>query len=565
MGKRVARVLMGVVVASAMLVTSPVRVEAQLSTQPFAAYGSAAAVALNALALGTTQVANTQVALSAGVVNSTGLNGTVNNQFGQAVGPPQPGKNAYGRGTGVEIGLLTQTPQPTDLNQIKLAQLAEATAPPPSPLITKEIPIALPGLLTASTARGQAQATYDPNFCPIGRPLTYGLGFVENLQALPGPAGGLIGTSATGNSVTQTRTVTYLVPNGDGTFGVVAESQAIVAPISVAGTGITIDVAGPIGFRVTATGKPGDPRNGAAYTGTPVITVRLNGLPLIDLGLQDILGAGGIDLNIPPAPLPALVGLSVGAPIKGLSGAGAPAVAPDGTSASASADTLRLRLLQLPGISALDVGVGHFEGAVSVPAGGVRCNLPVSKVANPDPVPVGGEFVFTISIPSDPALFNALFSCDLVNIRAVDTVEVASGSVTFTILGADRGGVVGPANVVTFDNLGSYALGDPPIQLNIRVRVDSASGEAVLRDIVDVSAALGNCRGRAAGDDLVIGSGQIEGAAITGRFVLNAPTIAGGNLATTGGTSAPLVMGGALVLGGLGLMRLRRTLIQRRV
>jgi hypothetical protein len=565
-GKRVARVLMGVVVASAMLVTSPVRVEAQLSTQPFAAYGNAAAVALNALALGTTQVANTQIANSGGVVNSTGLGGTVNNQFGQAVQPPQPaGKNAYGRGSGVELGLVTPTIQATDVNQLKLTQVAEANAAPPSGLVDKVTNINLPPLLTASTARGQAQATYDPNFCPIGRPLTFGLGYVENLQVLPQVGGGLVGTSSTGNSVTQTRTVTYVVPNGDGTYGVVAESQAIVAPISVAGTGITIDVAGPIGFRVTATGKPGDPRNGAAYTGTPVITVRLNGIALLDLALSDILGAGGIDLNIPPAPLPALVGVSVGAPPKGLNGTGAPAVAPDGTSASASADTLRLKLLNLPGISALDVGLGHFEGAVSVPAGGIRCTLPVSKVANPDPVPVGQDTVFTISIPSDPGLFNALFACDLVNIRAVDTVEVASGTVNFTILSADHGGVIGPANVVTWENLGSYALGDPPLQLNLAVRINSASGEAVIRDIVDVSAALGNCRGRAAGDDMVLGSGQINGNAITGRFVLNGPTISGDLLASTGGTSAPLVMGGALVLGGLGLMRLRRTLIQRRV
>ena len=119
--------------------------------------------------------------------------------------------------------------------------------------------------------------------------------------------------------------------------------------------------------------------------------------------------------------------------------------------------------------------------------------------------------------------------------------------------------------MVTWANLGNYALGDPPIQLNMVVRISSASGDAVIRDIVDVSAALGNCRGRAAGDDLVLGSGQIQGNAITGRFVLNGPTIAGGNLAATGGTSAPLVIGGALVLGGLGLMRLRRTLIQRRI
>ncbi len=553
---------MGVVVASAMLVTSPVRVEAQLSTQPFAAYGNATAVALNALALGATQIANTQVANSGGVVNSTGLGGTVNNQFGQAVQPPQPaGKNAYGRGSGVELGLATPTVQATDVNQLKLTQVAEANAPPPSVLVDKQTLISLPGLLTASTARGQAQATYDPEFCPVGRPLTFGLGYVENLQVLPGAGGGLVGTSSTGNSVTQTRTVTYMVPNGDGTYGVVAESQAVVAPVSVAGTGITIDIAGPIGFRTTATGKAGDPRNGVTYTGTPVLTVRLNAISLLSLSLQDLLGAGGVNLPIPP-----LLTLRLGAPPVGLNGTGAPAVAADGTSASGSADTLRIQLLTLPGISALDVGLGHFEGAVSVPAGGVRCNLPVSKVANPDPVAVGQDVVFTISIPSDPGLFNALFACDLVNIRAVDTVEVASGTVTFTILGADKGGVVAAdGRSVTWENLGSYALGDPPIQLNMTVRINSASGNAVIRDIVDVSAALGNCRGRAAGDDLVLGSGQIEGNAITGRFVLNGPTISGGNLAPTGGDATPLVIGGFLALGGLGLIRLRRTLIQRRI
>ena len=81
---------------------------------------------------------------------------------------------------------MTATPQPTNLNQIILEQVAQAAAPPPSLLITEEIPINIPGILTASTARGQAQATYDPQFCPVGRPLTYGLGYVENAQVLPG-------------------------------------------------------------------------------------------------------------------------------------------------------------------------------------------------------------------------------------------------------------------------------------------------------------------------------------------------------------------------------------------
>jgi len=552
---------MGVVVVGSMLVDSPVRVEAQVSSQPFAAYGNAAAVALNALSIGGTTVANTQAANSGGVVNSTGLNTTVNNQFGQAVGPAIAGANAYGRGSGLEVGLLTANPQPTDLNQIILSQLAQASAPPPSQLVTRETAIGIPGVLSASTLRGQAQATYDPNFCPIGRPLTYGLGYVENLQVLPGPLGGLIGTSATGNSVSQTRTVTYLIGNGDGTFGLVAESQAIVAPVSVAGTGITIDIAGPIGFRVVATGKPGDSRNGVSYTGTPVLTVSLAGIPLLGpLSLQNILGSGGLPLNIP-----LIANVALGVPPIALSGVpgSAPSVAADGTSASGSADTLRLQLL--PGLGVLDLALGHFEGAVAVPAGGIRCTLPVSKIATPDPVQVGQDVVFTISIPSDAGLFSALFSCDLVGITATDTVDASAGSVDFTIVGVDRGGVVGPPNRVVWSNLGNYALGDPPILLNVRVRINSASSGAVIRDIANVTATLGNCRSTVAGDDLVLGSGQITGATINGQFILNSPLSAPGGLAATGGTAAPLVMGGALVLAGLGLVRLRRTLIQRRV
>ena len=96
--------------------------------------------------------------------------------------------------------------------------------------------------------------------------------------------------------------------------------------------------------------------------------------------------------------------------------------------------------------------------------------MPVSKVANPDPVAVGQDVIFTISIPSDAGLFNALFACDLINIRAVDTVEVASGQVTFNIVGADNGGVVA-GNTVTWENLGTYTLGDPPIQLNMTVHI----------------------------------------------------------------------------------------------
>jgi hypothetical protein len=552
-GKRVARVLLAAVVTGSLLVFAPMSANAQLSTQPFAAYGSGTAIAVNAISLGTpaTTVADVHAAHSGGSVDSTGLNETLNDQFGQVVQPAQPNKNAYGRGAGVEVGLLLPNPQPANLNQIILTQVAEAAAPPPTPLITKETPIDLDGVLQVALARGQGQATYDPEFCPIGRPLTFGKGFVENLSVL----NGTVSTSVTGNSASESSTVTYMVPNGDGTFGVVSETRQIIAPIALVGTGITVDVVGPVTMKATATGKPGDPRNGISYPGTPAVTVSLNGIPVLGpIKLQDILGPNGLVVDIP-----GVLHVAAGAPPTGLNGTGAPTVAADGTVAAASVDVVRLTVLSLLGPEPLvDLAVGHIEAAALAPAGGVTCRIPVKKIAVPDPVPVGQDSTFVISIPSDAGLFNALFSCDLVNISAVDVVDVASGRVTFKIVSADHGGVVS-GNKVTWapGTLPNYALGDPPIELRLVVHISGASGDAVIRDTVDVSATLGNCRGRAAGDDIVLGSGQITNAAMTGRFVLLTP-VSGGNLAATGGSALPLVAGGAFALLGLGLVRVRR-------
>ncbi|MEA2844694.1 MAG: hypothetical protein QOJ69_2365 [Actinomycetota bacterium] len=555
MGKRVSRLLLAVVVTGSLLVFAPISANAQLSTQPFAAYGSGTAIAVNALTLGATTVADVHAAHSGGSVDSTGLTETLNDQFGQVVQPALPNKNAYGRGAGIEVGLLLPNPQPANLNQLILTQVAEQDAPPiVGTLVSHETPIDLAGILTVSLARGQAQATYDPEFCPIGRPLTYGSGYVENLSVLSGT----VGTSQTGDSASESRTVTYFVPNGDGTWGVVSETRQIIAPISLAGTGITVDVLGPLTMKATATGKPGDPRNGISYPGTPTLRVSLNAIPLVDLSLQDLLGTNGLTVN-----LPGILLLTAGAPPTGLGGTGPPVVAGDGTVAAASVDAIRLQVLSLLGSPAIDLAVGHIEAAALAPAGGVTCRIPVKKIAVPDPVPVGTDATFVISIPSDAGLFNALFACDLVGIKAIDTVDVASGRVTFSIVSADHGGVVNTTNnTVTWENLGNYVLGQPPIELRIVVHVNSASGDAVLRDIVDVSATLGNCQGRAAGDDIVLGSGQITNAALTGRFVLLTP-VAGGNLAATGGTALPLVVGGALALMALGLFRVRKLVTRR--
>ncbi|MDP1805760.1 MAG: hypothetical protein Q8K72_11375, partial [Acidimicrobiales bacterium] len=360
---------------------------------------------MNVLPLTGSTLAGLRVAASAGTVNSAtaGLPAVVN-EFGQNEAPARADRNAYGRGSAIEAGILTQAPQTSDFNQVILSGLAEAFAPPPSPLVTATLDIPVDPILYASTGRGEAQATFDPVYCPVGRPLTYGRGFVENLELLGAgkEADGSLTTPVLGTSTsvgnpratTQSRTVTYLFPNGDGTFGVASETRQTVAPITVGG--LLIEVAGEYGMRVAATGKPG----GATVTtlGTPVLTISTLAVP--PLPPVPLIGPVTLGQVVPPALAATIAGiltplgitLDLGGPPRALGGApgSAPALAANGTSASAGSDLLRLGL---PADLA-DLGVMHMEGAVSVPAGGIRCQIPVSKVSSIDPVTVGNDFTY---------------------------------------------------------------------------------------------------------------------------------------------------------------------------
>jgi hypothetical protein len=572
-------------VLGGLLATTATPASAQAALGPFTAYGNGEAISLTALPLGANQLAGLRVAASGGSVNSnaTGLTG-ITNEFGQNVGPTRADRNAYGRGTAIEAGVLTPVAQPdVDLNQLILSGLAEAYAPPPSELVRKDIAIPVNPVIYASTAAGEAQAVYDPVFCPVGRPVTFGRGFVENLELLgSGTAGDgsitspLLGTSITsGNprATTQSRTVTYMISNGDGTFGLVSETRQTVAPISVAALegvgGLTIEVAGEFGLRAIATGKPG----GASveYTGNPLITITgtLLGLPLNvpAISLQDLIGQGGLSLaDLGLGALDGLLSLSLGEPPRALGGANnsTPALNANGTSASGAVDLLRLKLLT----NVLDLGVAHMEAAVSVPAGGLKCTIPVSKTASVDPVTVGNDFEYIIRIPSDIAKFNQFFNCDLVGISAVDTVTTESGNPRIQLISASNGGVIS-GNTVTWPNLGNYVLGQEPIALTITARIPTSSGAGVLRDTVEVLAALGNCRGTgAAGSDIIQGNAQIpgiarlDGSAVTGAVTLVGPNVTRGDLAATGGNSWPLVAGGGFLLAALGLVRLRRQALE---
>jgi hypothetical protein len=569
-------------VLGGLLASSASPAAAQLSAAPFTGYGAGDVIAVNALAIpGGAQVAGVRAAASGGNVNSGsgGLQARVN-EFGQNVGPAKADKNAYGRGAAVEAGLLTQTPQTVDINQIIVSGLAQAYSPPPSDLVTAELDIDLNPTIFARTGRGEAQSLFDPVYCPIGRPITYGRGFAEQLQllgtgtqpddSLTAPLLGTSTTVGTNRATTQSRTVTYVASNGDGTFGLVSETRQTLAPIELNILGglaptlgnLLIEVAGEFGLRTVATGKPGG--SSVTHLGNPVLTISTvlpGGTPVPVLGpisLDSIIGSGGIGIG---APLNAILTLSLGGRPRGLNQAfgTTPQLASDGTSAAGAIDLLRLAV---PAIGT-DVGLFHMEGQVTAPAGGIKCQIPVSKSASVDPVTVGQDFEYVIKIPTDTEMFNKLFNCDLVDIRVVDTVTTESGNPRITLLGASAGGVIS-GNTVTWANLGRYQRGSPPITLTITARIPSSSGAGVLRNTVNVSANLGNCQGGANGEDIIQGNTQItgiaklDGSAITGAVTLVAPNVTRGTLAATGGNSWPLVAGGGFLLAALGLVRLRR-------
>ena len=550
-----------------------------LDDQLFAGYGSGATLSVNALQLGQTQALNIQAAAAGQSMSSQGLPaGGIFNELGYIV--QRQGiadRNAFGRGTGLELGLLTPDPNP-DPNQLLLAGLAEAAAPPnvPEP-VTKQIgPIKLGSVAYANLLKGQAQARWDPHTCAIGRPITYGHGEAAGVQLLGTDPGGqaplttpLVGTSLPVDSldprnVSRTRSVTYLLPNGDGTFAVVSETRQTIAPVTLLGGAVRLEVLGEWALRAIATGKADDPNTVAPNDGarieyapvgagptTPVL--RINDT---EITTQQLFGPTGLNIDLGP-----LVQLTVGTPARQINGAttSSPSLAADGTSASAAVDVAKVGLLNLANIlGVLDLRIGHMEASAVAPPGGVRCEIPVSKEGQPDPVRVGQDFTITIRIPSDPALFEEFFGCDLINISAVDVHTVESGSARFILTGASHNGQISSdGSTVTFTNIGTYTRGDPPIELTVSGRIPGNSGPGRLKDVVTVSASLANCEGTGVGDDIVgLGIGRLTNTGVIGTFELSGPEVAGGVLPSTGADQSwPLIGGGALLLAALAVRR----------
>ncbi len=534
----------------------------------FGAYGTGSEISLKALTLGATTLAGVEQAFSANTAASGGLGAAVASPVtGALVQTDQTANaaNAYGRGSGIEVGLgLTQAQK----NQIQLG-IAEAHAAPPSGLITKTaIPLNIPGLLTTGLLTGRAAAAYNSSFCPVGQPLAYGEGEASAPTSVVGATPPVVsGTGAAGTQAAQTTTRTDLVANADGTFGIQNTVKEIIAPLTVnLGTALQIavtvqgtDANNPFSI---STFNDGEGHAGTTTSNSdPVITIALKigaAAPITLASVKRSLLAGIINplLGVGSALHTTLAALGINLSVN----VGA-AIAPAAT--TVAYDLLSINAsIPAAGITVANVRVGHVESSVMLPNGPIACTVPVAKVASAPTVAAGNTFTWTILIPSSASALSDS-TCDLVHIHATDKISINSGSPSFTIGTISKGGVYNTSTgTITWPDLGSYHPGDAPIALTVMVSIPANSPNGVLADTANVTAGLGNCTGGASGEATAIGA--VDQAIIGGSITLIAPSVtsSGNGLATTGtGPTLPWIAVGLLIMaeGTRRLLRRART------
>ena len=570
---------------------APAGAQAPAGQADYKGYSTGTVVHADAITLGNTRVVDAEVAYSGATVASLGtggvtsgpgaLAGTIVNEMEQVVQPTLPntglnaelrGNRSFGRGSGLELGVGTTISTDVNANQILLAQRALASAPPSTGLITNEVgPIKIDPVAYASLLRGQAQARWvSDTTCVLGEELSTGLGYAADAQLLNlGPAspgnepfpGPLVATDAPSpeRRVSQTKSITKLVPQTDANgnkigdnFGLMTETRMTIAPITLLANTpapITIELLGEWVLRTVATGIAGQAQvhygPGTVNPQTPVLSIIQGDVINRVLSLQDLLGSQGLPIEIP-----GVASVVIGEDPRAIGGdaTSQPTRAADGTFASAAVDVVRVQLLEgvggaaglIPGLSALDVRIGHMESRAQVPVGGVKCGIPVTKVADKQTVNAGETFTYNITVT------NPFADCELTGVRVEDNISVAPG-VRYSITGTNPAASSQTANQVVWNDIGPIGpKQSKTVSITVAVASNSAAGL-----FTNNAKATGSCA-----------TGTAQGGAkitvpITGETTVTVPSVSGGReLPATGVDVLPRTgsSGPAMALAGLGLL-----------
>lgn len=586
--------LVGVTTAMFAGGAAPVGAQVPVAQANYSGYSTGTVVHADALTVGDTRVVDAELAFSGASVASRGTGaithpagapaGSIVNEMEQVVQPPLPnttldanlqGDRSFGRGSGLEIGAATTVGVDVNANQLLLAQRALASAPPSTGLINREVgPIKIDPAAYASLVRGQAQARWaGDSTCVVGEEISSGLGYVADAQLLnlgaasPGNdpfPGGLVEANAPSpeRSVSTSRSVTRLVPQTDAqgnkigdNFGLMTETRMTIAPITLLGSTpapITIELLGEWVLRSVATGIPGQAQvfygPGTTDLNTPVLSIIQTGVLNEILSLQDLLGPTGLG----PIEIPGLLNIAIGEDPRAIgdtSAASAATESADGTVASGAVDVVRVQLLDgagavagalIPGLSAVDIRVGHMEARAQVPAGGIRCNVPVSKTADKQTVNAGETFTYNITVT------NPFADCDLTGVRVVDNISGGPG-VRWSVTGTNPAASSTSTNQVVFNDIGPIAPKQSrTVSITVAVAANSAAGQFTDNAVASGSCATGSAQG-----------GARITVPITGETTVTVPSVTGGaELPATGIEQLPRTgsNGPALAIAGLGLL-----------
>lgn len=519
----------------------------------FGTYATGTVAHVDALQTSTTRVADVEIAFAGAAAESKRkLAQATLNEMQRVVQPSLADKIAYGRGAGLEIGLAVQ---PSGEAQVIQAGKAEASALPPTDLVTREIaPPAVGPVVWASLLRGQAKAALADDPCEtLGGDLSFGLGYAADVQLVDAAANAatphldspVLATDHQNPSraVSQSLARSLLIPQvtkagapvpGATAFGLMSEVRQTIAPITLlkgSTNQITIEVLGEWVLQVVATGL-GDgafvhygPRNVSPET--PILRmINAAGAVTNVLTFQQVFGAQGFTTLT----VPGVVEIAIGEDPRAIGGnaASTPVLAANGTSAAAAVDAVRVKLLeQRDGAGnvtarAADLRVGHMEARTRIPAGGISCPLPVTKAAVPPSVTVGNTIVTTITVRNP-------FECPLESVRLTDLITT-EGAARFKVEGSS------PAadQTATGENLatGTLAWNDiGPIPANgtksviVTIRAQGGGG-----NIVDTATATGTLRcppGSGLGSAQVAGQTLANAGAASGSsLVLRVPVVA---------------------------------------
>lgn len=564
---------------------SPAGAQVPAAQADYKGYSTGTVIHADAITLGATRVLDTEVVFSGATVASKGTGGvtrgpgaaqgTVVNEMEQVIQPALPntglnpnlaGDRVFARGSGLELGVGTTISTDVNANQILLAQRSLASGPPSVDPPPSEVgPVKIDPVAFASLLRGDSKVRWDgDNTCSLGEPLSEGLGYAADAQIL-NLGGATAGNDPFGSgavetdlpdperAVSQSRSITRLVPQTDAqgnkigdNFGLMTETRMTIAPVDLLGGAIRLELLGEWVLRSVATGLPGQAYvhygPGTVSPQTDVLKIISSTLPGGEslLSLQDLLGNQGLPIEIP-----GVASIVLGEDPRAIGGDANSAATQggDGTVASGAIDVVRVQLLEaatLLGVSVLDVRVGHMESHAQVPAGGIKCNVPVTKTADKQTVNAGDTFTYNITVT------NPFADCDLTSVRVVDKISTTNG-VRFSITGTNPQANSTSNTEIVFNDVGPIGpKQSKTISITVAVDARSAAGQ-----FTNNATASGNCA-----------TGSAQGGAritvpITGETTVVVPSVGGGAelpsrdvaVLPRTGSSGP-----TLALAGLGLL-----------